>query len=38
MRFTDTEIYTTVRRLVAHGYAALTEREKQIVDTLSAVC
>lgn len=38
MLFTDAEIYATVRRLTAHGYGALTQREKLIVDSLSAIC
>ncbi len=38
MQFTDAEIYATVRHLIARGYAALTQREKLIVDTLSAIC
>lgn len=38
MRYSDTEIYAALRHLMARGYAALTERERQIIDVLSAVC
>ena len=38
MLYTETEIHAAVKRLVHEGYAALTIRQRHIVDSLSAVC
>lgn len=38
MQYTESEIHATLKRLLAKGYAALTQRERRIVDLLSAIC
>ena len=38
MRFTDTEIYAAMRHLIQQGYAALTLRERLVIDSLCAIC
>ena len=38
MSYTTTEIHATVKRLLKEGYAALTVRQRQIVNSLSAIC
>jgi hypothetical protein len=38
MRYSESEINRTLNRLFRWGYAALTHRERDIVDQLSVVC
>lgn len=38
MQYTDFEIHAAIKRLLAAGYAALTVRERRIVDWMSAFC
>lgn len=38
MLYSEAEIHAAVKRLTLEGYAALTVRQRLIVDSLSAVC
>ena len=38
MSYTELEIHTAIQMLIQQGYAALTARQRSLVDALCAIC
>ncbi len=38
MPYTETEVHDALQRLALEGYAALTVRQQNIIDSLFAIC